>query len=141
MVGRFPDWSWRAGPRHRAGVAVWAWSNYLDLAQELVARADDEAAARSAISRAYYAAFGSVRDHLVRRGATVPKAGPAHAVVWTRFHASADPTHRRIADIGRILRKKRSQADYDETYPHLTLDARRAVALAQRLLSDLAGLP
>jgi uncharacterized protein (UPF0332 family) len=119
---------------------VWEWSAFLDLARELVNRPDDEAAARSAISRAYYAAFGTAREHLVQRGIAVPKAGPAHALVWDHFHAVGDTLHRRIANLGRTLRKYRGHADYDDTYPDLERDARRAVRFARRLLSDLDSL-
>jgi hypothetical protein len=48
------------------------WSRYLDLADELARRVSDEAAERSAISRAYYAAFGMSRRHLVQSGIVVP---------------------------------------------------------------------
>ncbi len=80
---------------------MFAWSDFLPLAQELATRADEEAAARTAISRAYYAALGSARDHFLDQGIVVPKAGPAHRLVWDHFHANQNTTHRRIANLGR----------------------------------------
>ena len=115
--------------------------DYLDLADELVKRTGDEAAERSAVSRAYYAAFGTAREYLIQSGASIPKSGPAHAIVWTRLHAMPDPVHRRIADLGRLLRRQRGRADYDDSYPGVSVDAQNAVAMARRLLTDLAGLP
>ncbi len=141
MVGGLSGRARLAHYRHRAGIAVWAWADYLRLAKYLVQRVDDEAAARAAISRAYYAAFDSARMHLVQRVVSVPSTRPAHALVWSSFHATADPTQRRIANIGRILRKKRSHADYDEIVLHAHLEAQRAIDLAERLLADLAALP
>ena len=141
MVSGLTGWTRGARHRHRAGLDVWTWADYLDLADELVKRTGDEAPERSAVSRAYYAAFGSAREYLIRRGASIPKAGPAHAIVWTPFHTTPDPVRRRIANLGRLLRKQRSRADYDDSYPGLSVDAQNAVAMARRLLSDLAGLP
>jgi hypothetical protein len=43
------------------------WKEYLSLAKEL-AKCNDEAALRFAISPAYYAAFCIVRNHLRQRG-------------------------------------------------------------------------
>jgi len=66
---------------------MFRWADYYDLAEELIKRMGDEAAERSAVSRAYYAAFGSARGYLIRQGVVVPKAGPAHRIAWERFHA------------------------------------------------------
>lgn len=117
-----------------------AWSAFLDLAVELALRTGDEAAARTAISRAYYAAFGTARGFLLQRGVGLPSGGLAHAAVWGRFHVTPDPIHRRIADRGRVLRKLRGRADYDERYPISTKNATNAVWSALGLLTDLATL-
>ena len=45
------------------------WTEYLTLAQELVQR-EEEACLRSAISRAYYAAFGKARERLEQEAIT-----------------------------------------------------------------------
>ena len=49
------------------------WSKYLELAEELV-QLDDEAALRSAVSRAYYAVYGKARGHLQNKGITISKS-------------------------------------------------------------------
>ena len=120
---------------------MFTWSDFLGLADELAGRFGDEAAERTAIGRAYYAAFNAARDYLVRTGASIPQAGQAHVLVWDRFHAGPDPVHRRIADRGRNLRKRRGRADYDAVYPQVSRDARASVVMARRLLADLASLP
>lgn len=120
---------------------MFAWADFLDLADDLATRTGDEAAERSAISRAYYAVFGSARDHLSRSGVGLPQAGAAHAIVWTRFHAGPASVHRRIGTVGRRLLRRRRRADYDIAYPRLTREARESVELARRLLADLASLP
>lgn len=116
-------------------------SDYLDVANELAQRSGDEAALRTAIGRAYYATFGTARDSLVRSGARIPNAGPAHSIVWVHFHATPDRVHRRITHLGRRLRKRRGLADYDSTYAQASVDARKAVAWARQLLADLARIP
>jgi len=42
------------------------WKNYFSLAKELAEATEDEACLRSAISRAYYAAFCNARNHMAR---------------------------------------------------------------------------
>ena len=60
---------------------MFVWADFLDIADERARRAGDEAAERTAIGRAYYAAFGAARDYLIRSGVTVPKAGRALVIV------------------------------------------------------------
>lgn len=116
------------------------WADLLDLAEELVQRTGDEAAERSAISRASYACFCTARRSLDPDGLRIPKSGSGHAIVWTAFHTGPTRTHRRIANQGRRLRLWRSKSEYDDTYPDLSKEARTAVDVARRLLSDLASL-
>ena len=117
------------------------WSEFLDVAEELAQRTGDEAALRTAIGRAYYAAFGLARDHLVRSGVRIPQAGAAHPIVWRRFHASPDRAQRRIANLGGQLRKRRGWADYDASYSNAASDALKVVTWARQVLADLATLP
>ena len=120
---------------------MFRWSDLLDLAEELVQRSGDEAAERTAISRAYHAAFGTARRRLDPTGARIPETSHSHAIVWTTFHATPDRDHRRIADRGRRLRQWRIKADYVDVVPDLSATAQTAVSLARRVLTDLANLP
>jgi hypothetical protein len=121
-------------------VSPFDWSDFLVVANELARRTGDEAATRTAIGRAYYAAFGVARRHLIRAGVAVPQAGPAHRLVWATFHATPGRVHRRIANRGRQLLLRRRRADYDDHYPEASADALQAVTWARRLLDDLASL-
>jgi uncharacterized protein (UPF0332 family) len=104
------------------------WSYYLEVAQELTDQAKEappelqEAKYRAAISRAYYAAFGSARDHLRY---TERKKEPAytpniHEYVIQTFlnHLDSDGQHpdpdgESIGDHLMTMRKERNAVDYD----------------------------
>lgn len=113
------------------------WSAYLDLSDRLARRIGDEAAERSAISRAYYAAFHAARDLLDRRSPTVPRDGSAHAVVRDRIAAQSPAAGQDL----RRLHGWRKNADYDDECPFVTASqATTAVALARRLVQEIGQL-
>lgn len=116
------------------------WTEFLVVADDLASRGADEATARTAIGRAYYAAFGSARRHLGQAGVTIPQTGAAHPLVWETFHRSPDRVRRRIANRGRQLLRRRRQADYDDHYPMTTTEVERSVGWARKLLHDLRSL-
>jgi len=60
------------------------WQEYLLLARELSQRSG-EAALRSAISRAYYAAFCTACNYLRQRGESIPDSEHSHKAVWDSF--------------------------------------------------------
>jgi uncharacterized protein (UPF0332 family) len=87
--------------------------------RDLLEVADDllgglkEAHWRSAVSRAYYAAFHAARALLHQCGFAVPKAEQAHAYLWLRLSNCGHPD---LANAGAELNDLRSQrnwADYD----------------------------
>jgi uncharacterized protein (UPF0332 family) len=83
----------------------------LDVANELLEGIDEEHW-RSAVSRAYYAAFHVASELLVRCGFVVPQAEKAHAHLWMRLSNSGHPD---IVQAGRwlnMLRTARNQAEY-----------------------------
>ncbi|WP_449416562.1 HEPN domain-containing protein [Phormidium nigroviride] len=121
------------------------WSQYLTLAKELIGQspspASEEAKRRSAISRAYYAAFISARNYLQEReGYSIPKTVDAHKYVREQFKQSADPVRQ---DIGRkleMLRKDRNQSDYKNTVSELLRKSKIAVKRSQQVISKLSNL-
>ena len=121
------------------------WSQYLKLAQELagqgVTAAAQEARLRSAISRAYYAAFCLARDHLRHKEKhPVPTNGRAHAYVRNQFRNSSDRARKKLGhNLGR-LHKDRKRADYDDSVPDLEKTTTSDIILAQRVLHALANL-
>lgn len=86
--------------------------DYLEVAWSLL-EGNREAEWRSAVSRAYYAAFHVARQLLTQCGFTVPRADQAHAYLWLRLsnaeHADVHSVGTRLND----LRKARNRADYE----------------------------
>jgi uncharacterized protein (UPF0332 family) len=120
------------------------WGAYLALAEGLAANRF-EASARSAVSRAYYAAFNVSRRWLEANLTPIDNRG-AHRQVWQAFKAAdrATPATREdwvvVGSLGNSLRVLRNQADYDDIV--LDLDGRVAGALrdAERILALLPEL-
>jgi len=113
------------------------WTGYLDLAESLAGLAGDEAAQRSAISRAYYAAFHRGRDFLDRKTPTVPRDGSAHVEVRNRLAVDS----RGVAQDLRRLHGWRKNADYDDICPFvIATQATTAVSLARRVVQDIDRL-
>lgn len=121
------------------------WSEYLNLAQELAGQAtspsSQEAKLRSAISRAYYAAFCEARNHLRdREKHSIPRGGQAHPYVRNQFKKSPDKVRREVGENLNRLRIDRNKADYDDTIAGLSAVTRKALSLAERVLSRLDSL-
>jgi uncharacterized protein (UPF0332 family) len=104
--------------------------DFLTLAQDLTGQST-EAAWRTAVSRAYYAAFHVARDLLEGLGFTVPHADPAHGYLWLRLANCGDPNVQQAGNRLNRLRGERNTADYD-----LTRSVVQATATA---LAQLAG--
>ena len=116
------------------------WVEYLELAERLVAWRGDPAAERSAISRAYYAAFHTARTYFLMRGGRLAYQGGDHGLIANWFKDSGDGELRRIGfDIER-LRRVRRVADYDERFAHLSSEAQAAVTLARRTVDAISRL-
>src|SRR5439155_21241311 len=106
----------------------------LNLVQGLAANAD-EASLRSAMSRAYYAAFNHSRLWLTSHGAKIPTSGRAHQVVWDELETRG---HGVEATVGRTLRSTRNSADYADILPFDAVkQAQLAVTQAQQIIAAL----
>ena len=116
---------------------------FLDLANRL-AVGDDEEDWRSAVSRAYYAAFHVGRELLTAGGFAAPDGPQGHAYVWLRL---ANSGNRAVVEAGNqlnALRGQRNRADYDLKDEFDNLMAITQVGVAEdvvRLLDDLAATP
>ena len=82
------------------------------LAQQL-SLAATEAAWRSAVSRAYYAAFHTARQLMEDLGFLVPRADRAHAYLWLRLANCGEPQVGKAGQALNDLRRDRNWADYD----------------------------
>lgn len=101
------------------------WREFFTLAEELADR-DEERGKRTAVGRAYYAAFGTARSQIESSGAAFPKTGGVHGAVWGHLSKSPDPVERQLGANGNRLRMARNRADYDSVVDRLedvTLDA------------------
>ena len=127
------------------------WHDYLTLGQMLAAL-PGEAERRSAVSRAYYAAYCASRGWLLQRGYVFSTRRHAHRALWYEFIYQTNPDvwvglsserlllARQIGNEGHRLRKARERADYDDAYPRLPVvlskEMQRAVAIHE-WLADL----
>lgn len=123
-----------------------AWTEFLELAKELAGRGGTgsrEARERSAISRAYYAAFGEVRGFLHRQSAGGYAARDAHKEVreaiieFAKRAPDVEIECRHIADNLRRLFRSRVQMDYDVGPPPNDRTLDEAFWLAEEILADL----
>lgn len=113
------------------------WSDYLELAGRLAATEEGdecrEAAMRSAVSRAYYAAYCHVLAQERERGAF--EAGPTYGR-RKRFHDHLNGAGmRRISDRLRELQRWREKCDYEDDVQAAPL-AMAAVNRAAAVLRD-----
>jgi len=119
---------------------VFDWTQYLVLAEELAMHSNDEASLRSAVSRAYYAAFCTARNRLLQEGEEIPTTGEAHATVWTKYRKSVQKHRKDIGTTGDRLRRSRNKADYDDEFPDISEKVEQALVNARYLLDSLGGL-
>jgi glycerol-3-phosphate O-acyltransferase len=116
---------------------VFEWVDFLDLAEELAARPDDEAAARTAVSRAYYAAFHTGRDYLDRAEIPLDRVRNAHVQVQRELRKQS-------AQMGQdleLLHFWRKNADYDtQQFSNVNEQARSAVTLARETIDAIKAL-
>jgi uncharacterized protein (UPF0332 family) len=116
------------------------WGLYLNTARSLAANTNDEAALRSAVSRAYYAAFGLASLRAVAENKHVPSTGEAHAVVWKHFESASDRFRKKIGADGKRLRWRRRQADYDASAKISSAEVSDSLNTADSIIRFLALL-
>jgi uncharacterized protein (UPF0332 family) len=113
--------------------------DFLTVADDLAA-GTTEAAWRSAISRAYYAAFHVAREFLIRLGFRVATGDRAHAYLWLRLSNTKDPVADACGQLLQDLRSRRNTADYDLSRPCNQKLAQDAARDALDVIQDLDGL-
>jgi len=123
------------------------WSQYLRLAEELAGQGStspcQEAKWRSSVSRSYYAAFCTARNHLRDMdGVTIPSEG-VHKFVRETFVKSGDMSRKQIGTSLDRLRIDRNKTDYDDTMDiakWLPLTTVMDLMTSQQVISDIATL-
>lgn len=104
------------------------WSDYLDLARSLSSGPPGEAALRSAISRAYYAAYHCASRYVRAQELVDASTELRHDLVWRQFNQLSDDSLRPVALLGFRLKQQRLFADYRMPFPGVLRDA-AAVAI------------
>ena len=123
------------------------WSEFLEFAKALEADPSSpgpqEAALRSAASRAYYAAFNEALRFAQLEGYDPMQSSNVHAALRKFYwpHKSRDARRRRIADQLKKCWDQRRRADYDPE-PHAKPEymAVWAIGMAENVLNELESL-
>ena len=116
--------------------------DFLALARDLIRRQDaNEAARRSATSRAYYSAFNALAGELASKVAPLPVSGTHdHLIRWIRN--SKVSGSEALADDLSDLRDRRVEADYFLGRPTASMNTVQLhIAQASAVVKDFQDLP
>jgi uncharacterized protein (UPF0332 family) len=117
---------------------TFAWKEYLDVALFLTGReveVSEESKQRSAVSRAYYAAFGHAKEHAVKNKGFIPKGGGEDHSALRRFCQQHG-----MSWIERILNDLcswREECDYDSEVPGLAEKSNESLNKSQSIIDGL----
>jgi hypothetical protein len=100
----------------------------------------DEAELKSAVSRAYYAAFHVARQLFEDLHFVVPQADRAHKYLSFRLSNCGDPLLEQAGYDLDDLRSARNLADYNLRRPLAQTTAASSVQIAERIVRTLDGL-
>jgi len=137
---------WFGAPRAASRPAsatrsVFDWDDYLTLARRLASE-PDEASRRSAISRAYYAAYHAAASYVRAKRLVPASRSLSHRLVWAIFATDPDPDRADVGARGRDLQQVRNLADYGASFPgNLERRTRGAIVRSQTLLDLIDALP
>ncbi|HEY1860960.1 MAG TPA: HEPN domain-containing protein [Gemmataceae bacterium] len=108
--------------------------DFLTLADSLLA-GGTEAEWRTAVSRAYYAAFHVARELMLDLGFAVPRGDRAHGYLWLRLSNSGDASIQIAGHRLKDVRGERNRADYDlaNSFPRILADGN--IKLARGIIS------
>lgn len=113
------------------------------LAQELSLRTGEEAALRSAVSRAYYSVYHQARIRLNSNNVSIPPDDflGSHQRQWKVFREHLDVNCKRIGVNGDRLREFRTRADYRDDITNIQSEAKSSLMLAVGIVGSLGALP
>lgn len=115
-----------------------SWDEFGDLAIWLEAALPNEAGQRTAINRAYYAAYHVASEFVKARGLNPPGQPLTHDRVWRLIGLSALPTSAEIAKLGFDLKDARVGADYRNPFPgNLANEVKDAIANSTAIITLL----
>jgi uncharacterized protein (UPF0332 family) len=127
---------------------VFAWEDYLALANELSDASNSEAKLRSSISRAYYASYCSARNYMIINDhRTIPDDESKHVFIM-RYFGGFVPRSKKTRLRTKIsiqldrMRIRRGDVDYENEYPAANLvllhsDAKKTISESKRVIDIL----
>jgi uncharacterized protein (UPF0332 family) len=118
------------------GTPAFDWSEYLNLANQLAANAD-EASQRSSISRAYYCVYHKASDRAVANGYVDERS---HKKLWDLYNRNTDRACRELHNIGSRMKKERQDADYKREAARISERMTAQLNRANDFLARLAAL-
>jgi uncharacterized protein (UPF0332 family) len=117
-------------------MAAFDWIQYLVLARDLGTRAD-EAALRSAVSRAYYAAYNAANAYCANNNIQIFKNKGSHEDLWDAFLRQGDLISGTVHTKGDRLRFRRTKADYHSEVSGLASMAEQSLQDSHDILRSL----
>ena len=118
-------------------------SAFLELAKTLLnnttsSSVNADAFYRTVTSRAYYAAFLSVRSYLLRKGIALSNKSDVHSDVQKEI---LNLNQRKVSVELKRLRGYRNKADYDISYNANSYDTEQDIIDSEKILSIVNNLP
>lgn len=113
------------------------WCGYLDLAEYMTSNptaANAEACYRTAISRAYYAAFCTAREYLCQKTSASYNGGDAHRKVREDLRRCGKS---RIANQLETIMDSRHKADYYNIFNNPKFEALKTINKAKEIIRAL----
>jgi hypothetical protein len=120
-------------------MAVFDWNAYLTLSEELSTRSD-EAALRTAISRAYYFVYQTAKRREAVKQYRFSNEGKSHDDLWELYDRNTSQECKRLARIGKRLKLRRVDADYSAYYPRIEEDITTVLQDAKDCAAILVAL-
>ena len=121
---------------------MFPWRNFLTLAIRLSTETE-EACLRTAISRAYYAAFCTCSEWYKDKYQSMPPdvGLGSHENLWKAFrNIASEPLCVRIGTFGSILHVRRLEADYDSYPADFSKSVQPALKLADRIITTVGTI-
>lgn len=116
------------------------WTGYKTLAIALSGAAD-EASKRSAISRGYYFTYHLALARAQANHYTAKSRESVHKQLWDHYENSSNLECKKLAQVGRRMKRQRGRADYDDDFPRLADTVTATLSEAARCESILQALP
>jgi uncharacterized protein (UPF0332 family) len=122
------------------------WADFLTLADVLVRQRDtlaaEEACLRTAMSRAYYSAFGTACNFVTaKREFSLTRTGKDHRRLIDHFKNSPDRDRKQIGNwLDRVF-DNRKRADYEDSIPDPLRLSFASLQQAQNILNGIRKLP